>query len=86
MSGPWERGLFSELTVPTLVVAPVDGEMAPDPALIGNPLVRCVEIEGAVAASGKFARRPISPPSTRFLRASDKQKRWSLTAQPALWC
>lgn len=47
MSGPWERGLFSELTVPTLVVAPVDGEMAPDPALIGNPLVRCVEIEGA---------------------------------------
>ena len=46
-SGPWEQGLFSELTVPTLIVTPVDGEMAPDPALIGNPLVRCVEIEGA---------------------------------------
>ncbi|AQP46570.1 hypothetical protein BW730_02460 [Tessaracoccus aquimaris] len=46
-SGPWEQGLFSELTVPTLILTPVDGEMAPDPDLIVNPLVRCVDIEGA---------------------------------------
>ena len=39
----WEE-MFTALTVPTLVVVPVDGEMAPDPELIHNDLVQIVEI------------------------------------------
>ncbi|GAA4892965.1 alpha/beta hydrolase [Tessaracoccus lubricantis] len=42
----WEE-MFSALTVPTLIVVPVDGEMAPDPARIDNDLVEVVEIPGA---------------------------------------
>lgn len=42
----WEE-MFNELTVPTLIVVPIDGEMAPDPALIHNDLVQVVEIPEA---------------------------------------
>lgn len=45
-SRAWE-GLFDLLEVPTLIVVPVDGEMAPDPTLIANPLVRVVEVPEA---------------------------------------
>ncbi|MBK7821130.1 MAG: alpha/beta hydrolase [Tessaracoccus sp.] len=41
----WES-MFDALTVPTLILVPVDGEMAPDPALIANPLVAVVELPG----------------------------------------
>lgn len=42
----WEE-MFNELLVPTLIVVPVDGEMAPDPAKIRNDLVRVVQIPDA---------------------------------------
>lgn len=42
----WEE-MFHALTVPTLIVVPVNGEMTPDPAGIDNELVRVVEIPGA---------------------------------------
>lgn len=45
-SRAWE-GMFDLLTMPTLIVVPVEGEMAPDPDLIANPLVRVVEIPEA---------------------------------------
>lgn len=42
----WES-LFDALRVPTLIVVPEGGPMAPDPRLIGNPLVRYRVIAGA---------------------------------------
>lgn len=45
--GPWEQGLFSDLKVPTLVVVPTRGDMAPDLAKVGNPLVERVDVDGA---------------------------------------
>lgn len=45
--GPWEVGLFSELSVATLVVVPAGGEMAPDVRKAANPLVERVDVEGA---------------------------------------
>lgn len=43
--GTWEP-VFNGLTVPTLLVAPTDSPMAPDPALITNPLVQQVRLDG----------------------------------------
>lgn len=43
----WEHGLFDALDVPTLVIVPEGGEMAPDLTLIDNPLVRRVDVVGA---------------------------------------
>lgn len=45
-NGAWE-GLFHVIDVPTLIVVPVDGEMAPDPDRIANDHVRVVEIPDA---------------------------------------
>ncbi|MCG6568775.1 alpha/beta fold hydrolase [Tessaracoccus sp. ZS01] len=42
----WEE-MFTGLSVPTLILVPVNGEMAPDPAKIHNDLVRVVEVPGA---------------------------------------
>lgn len=42
----WEA-MFNDLRVPTLIVVPVGGEMAPHPELLDNPLVRLVEVPGA---------------------------------------
>lgn len=44
-SGPWEE-TFQELSVPTLVLGPIDSDMMPEPALIDNPLVRIEFLEG----------------------------------------
>ena len=41
----WES-MFDALTVPTLIVVPVGGDMAPNPDLIANPLVSVVPLEG----------------------------------------
>ena len=44
-SGPWEKS-FDALTVPTLVVGPVDSDMMPEPSLVENPLVRIEFLDG----------------------------------------
>lgn len=41
------ESMLQAMTVPTLVMVPVGGEMAPDPALISNPLVRVHFVAGA---------------------------------------
>lgn len=42
----WEE-MFTALTVPTVILVPIDGEMSPDPALIDNDLVQVIEIPEA---------------------------------------
>lgn len=42
----WEE-MFTQLQVPTLILVPVNGEMAPNAELIDNSLVRVVEVPGA---------------------------------------
>lgn len=44
-TGPWEQ-TFDELKMPTLVLGPVDSDMMPEPALIGNPLVEVAFLDG----------------------------------------
>jgi pimeloyl-ACP methyl ester carboxylesterase len=44
--GAWEE-MFDEITVPTLAVVPVGGEMAPRSDRIRNPMVRIREVAGA---------------------------------------
>lgn len=47
LGGPAWEDLFDALSCPTLLVLPVDAEMAPDPDRVPNPLVTRVAVPGA---------------------------------------
>jgi pimeloyl-ACP methyl ester carboxylesterase len=60
----WES-MFDALTVPTLILVPVDGEMAPDPALIATRSSQSSNCPGWATASVEMTARPTTRLWTR---------------------